>query len=191
MKKVFKITIVFITAISLFTALGGCTDEENPVYFYGVASFKTVGSEEGVFAYVPIETCGDIRIYEDYTTLPEGLKEGDVIKMKFNGAPEIRNASVDDVPFLAFWPVPQEITIIASNVTIGRTGNDYLVTIPSDKIENLAPECKKIAVQSNNGDLLYTFYDFTVDDEKAKLTVLSKDGHKVLSMLEYTFIADS
>ena len=191
MKKIIKLLTVFIIAICLLSTFGGCAGEEKPVYFYGVATFKSVGSENGTFAFVPIETCGDVRIYEQYTTLPEGLSGGDVIKMKFDAAPEIRNASVDDVIFLAFWPVPQEITIITKNVSMVQAGSDYLLTIPNDKVENITVDCNKIGVYDDGGKLIYTFDKVSVDGEKTTLTVPVKDGHKALSMLQYRMNAEN
>ena len=190
MKKILKISIAFIAIICLISALSGCAEEEKAVYFYGVTTFKTVGSENGVFAFVPIDTCGDVRIYEQYTTLPEDLSDGDVIKMKFNSAPEIRTASVDDVPFLAFWPVPQEITIISKNVSMIQAGSDYSLTIPNDIIENIAADCGKINACDENGKCLYTFDKVSVGDEKTALNVPVKDGHKALYMLQYRLVAE-
>ena len=189
MKKTLKIIILFAAIICLVAVNCGCS-EEPPVYFYGVVSFKSVGSENGVFAYVPVDGCGDVRIYENYTTLPEGLKDGDVIKMKFESAPEIRQASVDNKYFLAFWPVPQEITIVSENVSTERTGSDYLMTIPSSKVENITENSKKIKVLDGDGKVLYTFENVAVGGEKVALTMPAKDGHKALALLEYRLVAE-
>ncbi len=190
MKRFVKISIVIAACLAVIFSLCGCADQEKAVYFYGVAAFKTVGSEKGVFAFVPIETCGDVRIYEQYTTLPEGLSDGDVIKMKFDSAPEIRSASADGIAFLAFWPVPQEITIITENVGMTLTGNDYLLTIPIGDIENIAADSEKISAYDENGKLLYTFDEISVDGEKTSLTVPKADGHKALSTLQYRLVAE-
>jgi len=107
--------------------------------------------------------------------------------MGFKSAPEIRKASVDDETFLAFWPVPQEMTVIRSGVFVERTDGGYTITIPKTIVEGVEGAFDELIAREGD-KTIYTFR-FEAEGETIKLFVDEQDGHKALACLQYELLA--
>ncbi len=189
MKTFRKITAVCLTLILALT-LTACKYEEktNPTDIYGVISFKEIDGEEAMFAFVPLDFCGEIRIYLSQSSSSsspyDSYSEGDLVKMHFDDTPQIRDLGY----FKAFWYAPNEITAIKKDIKLEKSGVDYLLNIP------------KILVNGEVSDKVYAYDQtlqkgvldvLTVTESRIEIRLLKEKAHSSLALLEYELLAST
>lgn len=185
MKKIVKI-ILSVTLLASIFIFEACAGDVNYVYFYGVATYKKIGGETRLFAYVPIASCGEVRIFDDV----EGVEEGDVLKMKFEGAPNVREVSENDEVYLMFLPVPTEVSSVVKGANITPTGSGYLLTLPKSVLDCSEDGATVINVYDGDGKKIATFSEVVFDAQTVGISVSESAGHRSLAMLEYTLKAE-
>ncbi len=187
MKTLRKLTALFI-CLCLAITLSACnyTEQTNPTEIYGVISFKDIDGEHGMFAFIPLDFCGEVRIYLSKTSSSsspyESYQEGDLVKLYFEDTPQIRDLG----SFQAFWYAPKTITVIKKGVKLEKNGVDYVLEIPSSLVDGeISDKIYCYDGETKKG----VFESVIIEGDKVKINLAKGNAHTSLALLNYQLLA--
>lgn len=113
--------------------------------YYGVV--QTIENSDGLFVYIPEVGVCDIPSYKDGQQQDITVKEGDLIRMDFDGA---------EVEFMERYPIEiktpvKSMTVGMENVALEQDENEYILTI--DYTQALKDEF--LMYEKDVGDMIY------------------------------------